>query len=487
MKLLKDILYRSRITEVIGSTNLAIEKVCFDSRDVSKFSVFVAVNGTKVDGHKYIDVAIKNGAVAVVCETLPTELLPEISYIKVKNSAESLGHIAANFYDVPSEKIKVIGVTGTNGKTSIVTMLFDLFTNLGYHCGMLSTVVNRIGTKEIKSTHTTSDAVKVNELIAQMVDDGCEYCFMEVSSHALEQYRVEGVCFSQAVYTNITHDHLDYHKTFNNYIAAKKKLFDSLCADSHAIVNKDDRHWMDMVKNSATKVKTYSLKSMADFKGKIIDNQFDGLQLNINGHEVWTKLIGEFNASNLLAIYGVAIACGQDELEVLTEISRMNPAPGRFQQVKSDLGINGIVDYAHTPDALSNVLDTISKIRTGNEKVYTVVGCGGDRDKTKRPKMAQIAAKLSDQVIITSDNPRTEDPQEIINEMVAGLDPNQKRKTLSILDRAEAIKTASALAKKGDIILVAGKGHENYQEINGVKHHFDDVEILQSLINQTQE
>lgn len=487
MKLLKDILYRSRISEVVGSTNLAIEKVCFDSREVSKFSVFVAVAGTKVDGHKYIDVAIKSGAVAIVCETLPEELSPDVSYIKVKNSAEALGYIASNFYGVPSEKINVIGVTGTNGKTSIVTMLFDLFTNLGYHCGMLSTVVNKIGGKEIPSTHTTSDAVKVNELIAQMVEEGCEYCFMEVSSHALEQHRVAGVCFSHGVYTNITHDHLDYHKTFNNYIAAKKKLFDSLCSDSYAIVNKDDRHWMDMVKNSPTKVKTYSLKSMADFKGKIIDNQFDGLQLNINGHEVWTKLIGEFNASNLLAIYGVAISCGQDEMEVLTEISKINPAPGRFQQVKSNMGINGIVDYAHTPDALSNVLDTISKIRTGNEKVYTVVGCGGDRDKTKRPKMAQIAAKLSDQVIITSDNPRSEEPQEIINDMVAGLDPNQKRKTLSILDREEAIKTASALAKKGDIILVAGKGHENYQEIKGVKHHFDDVEILQVLINQTQE
>ena len=487
MKLLKDILYRSRIKEVVGSTNLAIEKVCFDSRDVVKFSVFVAVNGTKVDGHKYIDTAIEKGAVAIVCEELPSSTVEGVTYVKVRNSAESLGHIAANFYDVPSEKLKVVGVTGTNGKTSIVTMLFELFTNLGFNCGMLSTVVNRIGDKEILSTHTTSDAVKVNELLAEMVEDGCDYCFMEVSSHALEQHRVDGVCFSQAVYTNITHDHLDYHKTFNNYIAAKKKLFDKLCADSYAIVNKDDRHWMDMVKNSPTKVKTFSLKTMADYKGKIIDNQFDGLQLNINGHEVWTKLIGEFNASNVLAIYGVAMACGQDELEILTQISKMSPAPGRFQQVKSNIGINGIVDYAHTPDALSNVLDTISRIRTGNEKVFTVVGCGGDRDKTKRPIMAQIGAKLSDQLIITSDNPRTEDPQTIINEMVAGLDPNQVRKTLSILDRAEAIKTATMLAQPGDIILVAGKGHETYQDINGVKHHFDDVEVLQNLINETKE
>ena len=485
MKLLKDILYRSRIKEVVGSTNLAIEKVCFDSRDVVKFSVFVAVNGTLVDGHKYIDTAIEKGAVAIVCEVLPSSTVEGITYVKVRNSAESLGHIAANFYNVPSEKMKVIGVTGTNGKTSIVTMLFELFTNLGFNCGMLSTVVNRIGEKEIVSTHTTSDAVKVNELLAEMVEEGCDYCFMEVSSHALEQHRVDGVCFSQGVYTNITHDHLDYHKTFNNYLAAKKKLFDKLCADSYAIVNKDDRHWMDMIKNSATKVRTFSLKSMADYKGKIIDNQFDGLQLNINGHEVWAKLIGEFNASNILAIYGVAMACGQDELKVLTEISKITPAPGRFQQVKSSKGINGIVDYAHTPDALLNVLETVGKIRTGNEKVITVVGCGGDRDKLKRPIMAQIGAKMSDQLIITSDNPRTEDPQTIINEMVDGLDPNQVRKTLSILDRSEAIKTAAMLAKPGDIILVAGKGHETYQDVQGVKHHFDDVEILQSLINET--
>jgi UDP-N-acetylmuramoyl-L-alanyl-D-glutamate--2,6-diaminopimelate ligase len=487
MKLLKDILYRSRILDVIGTTNLAIEKVCFDSREVTKFSVFVAVSGTTVDGHDYIESAIQKGAVAIVCERLPENRVENVSYIVVRNSAESLGHIAANFYDVPSEKLKVVGVTGTNGKTSIVTMLFELFTNLGYQCGMLSTVVNKIGTKEIPSTHTTSDAVKVNELIAQMVDAGCDYCFMEVSSHALEQHRVDGVCFSQAVFTNITHDHLDYHKTFNNYLAAKKKLFDMLCANSYAVVNKDDRHWSDIVKNSATKVKTYSLKSMADFKGKIIDNQFDGLQLNINGKEVWTKLIGEFNASNILAIYGVAMTCGMDEMEVLTQISKISPAPGRFQQVKSSNGIQGIVDYAHTPDALSNVLDTISKIRSGNEKVITVVGCGGDRDRTKRPKMAQIAAKLSNQVIFTSDNPRSEDPQEIINEMIAGLDPNHKRKSLTILDRAEAIKTATALAQKGDIILVAGKGHETYQEIQGVKHHFDDVETLQNLFNQITE
>lgn len=487
MKLLKDILYRSRIQEVIGSTNLAIEKVCFDSREVTKFSVFVAVKGTVVDGHLFIAKAIELGAIAIVCEELPVEIQEGISYIKVQNSAESLAHISSNYFDVPSEKLKVIGVTGTNGKTSIVSMLFDLFTSLGYQCGMLSTVVNRIGDEEINSTHTTSDAVKVNELISRMVDEGCDYCFMEVSSHALEQHRVDGVHFSHGVFTNITHDHLDYHLTFNNYIKAKKKLFDMLSADSCSIVNKDDRHWADIIKNSAGDVKTYSLKSTADFKGRIIENQFSGLQINVNGHELWTQLIGEFNASNLLAIYGVAMSCGLDELEVLTQISKIKPAPGRFQQVPSKDGVNGIVDYAHTPDALSNVLDTIKKIRTGNEKVFTVVGCGGDRDKTKRPKMAQIAAKGSDQVIITSDNPRTEDPQEIITEMVAGLDPNQKRKSLSILDREEAIKTAVALSNPGDIILVAGKGHEKYQDINGVKSHFDDVEILENLLNQTQE
>ena len=486
MKLLKDILYRSRISEVVGSTDVAIEKVCFDSREVVSNSVFVAVKGTLADGHKYIDATIKSGAIAIVCEILPENIIEGVCYVKVRNSAEALGYIASNFYDVPSEKMNVIGVTGTNGKTSIVSMLFDLFTNLGYQCGLLSTVVNKIGDREIESTHTTSDAVTVNSLIAEMVDEGCDYCFMEVSSHALEQHRVTGVSFRQGVFTNITHDHLDYHKTFNKYLAAKKILFDGLSANSFAIINKDDRHWADMVKNSSAKVKTFSLKAMADYKGKIIENNFDGLQINLNGVEVWAKLIGEFNASNILAIYGVAIASGEDEIKVLTEISKMTPAPGRFQQVKSNLGIHGIVDYAHTPDALKNVLETIAKIRSGNERVFTVVGCGGDRDKTKRPIMAQIGAKNSDQLIITSDNPRTENPQTIINEMAAGLDPNQIRKTLSILDRNEAIKTATALAKPGDIILIAGKGHENYQDVNGVKHHFDDVEILESLINKDQ-
>ncbi|MFT4752660.1 MAG: UDP-N-acetylmuramoyl-L-alanyl-D-glutamate--2,6-diaminopimelate ligase [Salibacteraceae bacterium] len=483
MKLLKDILYRSRIKEVKGTTNLAIEKVCFDSREVAKFSVFVAVNGTQVNGHHYIDTAIELGAIAIVCESFPEKILDHITYVKVNSSAESLAHIAANFYDNPSSKLKVIGVTGTNGKTSIVTMLFELFTNLGYQCGLLSTVVNRIGEREIKSTHTTSDSVKVNELIAQMVDDGCDYCFMEVSSHALEQHRVEGVEFSQAVFTNITHDHLDYHGTFNNYISAKRKLFTSLSSNAIAIFNKDDRHWQDMTAGTVAQKRYYSLKSMADFKGKIIENQFDGLQLQFNGHEVWTQLMGEFNASNLLALYGVAISAGEEELDVLTQLSKLKAAPGRFQQIESSNGVVGIVDYAHTPDALSNVLDTISKIRTGNEKVITVVGCGGDRDKTKRPKMAQIATKLSDQAIITSDNPRTEDPQEIIDDMLAGLDPNQSRKSLVIVDREQAIKTAAALAEPGDIILIAGKGHETYQDINGVKHHFNDVEILGNLIN----
>ena len=483
MKLLKDILYRSRIKEVIGTTNLAIEKVCFDSREVSKFSVFVAVEGTTVNGHHYIERAIELGAIAVVCEALPKELHENVTYVKVSSSAESLAHIAANFYDNPSQKLKVIGVTGTNGKTSIVTMLFELFTKLGYNCGMLSTVVNRIGEREVRATHTTSDAVKVNALIAEMVEDGCDFCFMEVSSHALEQHRVDGVMFSQAVFTNITHDHLDYHGTFKSYLGAKRKLFTGLDHNAVAIFNKDDRNWQDMARDIDADVRGYSLKSMADFKGKIIENQFDGLQLQFNGHEVWSQLIGEFNASNLLAIFGVAISAGEDEIDVLTQLSTLKPAPGRFQQVKSDKGIIGIVDYAHTPDALSNVLDTISKIRTGNEKVITVVGCGGDRDRSKRPKMAQIATKLSDQAIITSDNPRTEDPQTIIDEMVEGLDPNQLKKSLSILDRGQAIKTAAALANPGDIILVAGKGHETYQDIQGVKHHFDDVETLSNLIN----
>lgn len=487
MKLLKDILYKSRILEVVGSTNLAVEQVSFDSREVKSFSVFVAVNGVQVDGHKYIDTAISNGAVAVVCEEFPAELVDNVCYVRVKNSAEALGFISANFYDNPSEQLKLVGVTGTNGKTSIVSMLFDLFTNLGYQCGLLSTVVNRIGDEEFVATHTTSDAVKINALLREMVDSGCDFCFMEVSSHALEQHRVTGLEFSRAVYTNITHDHLDYHKTFNNYIGAKKKLFDGLSTKAVAIVNKDDRHWQDMVKDCPGKVMSYSLSAVSDFKAKIIENQFEGLQLNVNGHDVWTKLIGEFNASNLLAIFGTAVSLDQDVLEVLTEISRIKPAPGRFQLVPSAKAIHGIVDYAHTPDALKNVLETINKIRTGNEKVITVVGCGGDRDQAKRPIMAQIAAKWSDHVIVTSDNPRSEDPNAIIEQMMEGLNPVQKRKSTSIPDRAQAIKMASTLANPGDIVLVAGKGHETYQEIKGERHHFDDVEELSNHINQSQE
>lgn len=483
MKLLKDILYKSRIAEVVGSTNVAIESVCFDSRQANAFAVFVAIKGTQVDGHNFIATAIENGSKAIVCEQLPDELVEGVNYVRVKNSAQALAYMSANFYDNPSEKIDVIGVTGTNGKTSIVTMLFNLFTDLGYKCGMLSTVVNRIGQVEIESTHTTSDAVKVNALLSQMADEGCQFCFMEVSSHALDQHRVDGVKFKVAGYTNITHDHLDYHGNFNNYIAAKKLLFDGLTPDAIAVVNKDDRHWQDMVRNTQGKVHGYALKSMAEYKGKILDNQFSGLQLHVNGKDLYSQLIGEFNASNLLAIYGIAMACEQDELEVLTSLSKIKPAPGRFQVVPSSNGLNAIVDYAHTPDALKNVLDTIGKIRTGNEQVITVVGCGGDRDTTKRPKMAVIAAKGSNRVVVTSDNPRSEEPQAIINDMVAGLDPNQKKITLSIESREEAIKTAVALSQPGDIVLIAGKGHEKYQEINGVRHHFDDVEIVKELIN----
>lgn len=353
MKLLKDILYKSRITEVVGSTNVAIESVCFDSREANAFAVFVAVKGTQVDGHSFIATAIENGVKAIVCEVLPAEIVTGVNYVVVKNSAQALAFMAANFYGNPSEQLDVIGVTGTNGKTSIVSMLFDLFTDLGYKCGMLSTVVNRIGRVEIESTHTTSDAVKVNALLAQMADEGCQFCFMEVSSHALHQHRVDGVKFKVAGYTNITHDHLDYHGDFNQYIAAKKILFDGLSADAIAVVNKDDRHWQDMVRSTQAKVRGYALKSMADFKGKILDNQFSGLQLHINGKDLYTQLIGEFNASNLLAIYGIAMACNQDELEVLTSLSNIKPAPGRFQVVPSAKGLNAIVDYAHTPPSSS--------------------------------------------------------------------------------------------------------------------------------------
>ncbi len=481
MKLLKDILYKTGIVNVVGSTQVAVEKVCFDSRLVEKLSLFVAVKGTQVDGHNFIDTAIEKGAQAIVCQIMPRTIVPGVTYVEVLDSSNALGIIASNFYDNPSAEIKLVGVTGTNGKTTTATLLHDLFTQLGYKSGLLSTVVNKIGVKPIPSTHTTPDAIQLNELLRKMIDEDCQYCFMEVSSHAIHQNRIAGVEFKGAVFTNITHDHLDYHKTFNEYIKAKKMFFDNLPETAFALVNKDDKNGMVMLQNTKAHQYTYALRSMADYTCKIVENDFTGMLLNISGQEVWTKLIGGFNAYNMLAIYSVAELLGIEKLEILKSISKLTSVDGRFQYIKSNNNVAGIVDYAHTPDALKNVLKTINDIRTGNEQVITVVGCGGDRDKEKRPVMAQIACDMSDKVILTSDNPRTEDPEEIIKDMRAGVEAVHFKKVLAITNREEAIKTACSLAENGDIILVAGKGHEKYQEIKGIKMPFDDLQIL----NQT--
>ena len=484
MKLLKDILYKAGIEEVIGSTNVAIENICIDSRQAKKFSLFIAVKGTLVDGHKFIETAAEQGALAIVCEELPENLLPEVNYIQVKNSRFAAGVISSNFYESPSQKLKLVGITGTNGKTTCATLLYELFTQLGYKVGLISTVRNLINGVEIKATHTTPDPISLNLLLAEMVGAGCEYCFMEVSSHALDQHRVAGVEFTGAIFTNISHDHLDYHKTFDHYIKAKKMLFDNLPSTSFALVNMDDRNGDVMVQNTKAKVITYGLKSLADRKAKILENNLTGLILNIDGQEVITRLIGSFNAYNILSVYGAAIELKEEKLQILTTLSNLHSPEGRFEFVKTENNILGIVDYAHTPDALENVLATIRGLRTGAEKVITLVGCGGDRDKSKRPEMARIAAEGSDKVILTSDNPRSEDPEAILADMKKGLDPVLVRKAVSIVDRAEAIRTACMLVQPGDIILVAGKGHEKYQEIKGKKHAFDDMEVLSTNLKQ---
>lgn len=483
MKLLKDILYKSRITEVRGSTNIAVESITMDSRAVKSFCLFVAVKGVSTDGHAYIENAIKGGAVAVVCEAIPAEVNDAITYVQVSNSAEALGYIAANFYDNPSEKLKVVAVTGTNGKTTTATLLYRIVRKLGYKAGLLSTVVNRINDKEVPSTHTTPDAISLQKLMSDMVEAGCEYCLMEASSHALHQHRITGVNIKGAVFTNITHDHLDYHKTFNEYIKAKKILFDILPSSAFALINHDDRHSEIMIQNTKAKAKTYALQSMADYKTKILDNSFSGLHLSIDQQELYTRLIGDFNAYNILAVYATCVELGFDKMDVLTAISTVEAPEGRFEYFTNADNITAVVDYAHTPDALKNVIETIQNIRTGNERLITVVGCGGDRDRAKRPVMAMLAAELSDQAILTSDNPRSESPEAIIEEMRTGLDPILLRKTLSITDRMEAIRTACSFARPGDIILIAGKGHEKYQEINGVKHPFDDLTIAKETLH----
>jgi len=482
MKLLSDILYKVKLDTVMGSTHMAISSVTFDSRKVKKDSLFVATSGTSSDGHAFIDKAIESGAIAIVCEEFPEKKNETITYVKVSDSSVALGIIACNYFDNPSEKIKLVGVTGTNGKTTTVTLLFNLFRSLGYSAGLLSTVQNKINNTIIPATHTTPDPLSLNELLNAMVEQNCEYAFMEVSSHAVVQNRIAGITFAGGVFTNITHDHLDYHITFDEYIKAKKKFFDQLPNTAFALVNRDDKNGVVMMQNTKAQKNTYGLRNVADFKCKIIENHLNGLLLQIDGQELWVKLIGTFNAYNVLAVYATAILLRQDKTNVLTALSNLNSVEGRFQYIKSPNGVIGIVDYAHTPDALKNVLETIKDIRSGNEQVITVVGCGGDRDNAKRPVMAAIACEYSSKVILTSDNPRSEDPEEILNQMQKGINPVDAKKTLRITDRKEAIKTALSLSKSGDIILVAGKGHEKYQEIKGVKYPFDDFEILKDTI-----
>lgn len=482
MQLLKDILYGCRLQEVHGSTNTAIEHISNDSRDVLPFTLFFAIPGTVADGHDFIEKAIANGAVAVVCERLPETLVEEVTYVRVDDAAKSLGLCAANYFDHPSEKVKVIGVTGTNGKTTCVSLLYKLFRLLNRPTGLLSTVVNKINDRQIPATHTTPDAISLQRLLREMADHGIEYCFMEASSHAIHQHRVTGLKFAGGVFTNISRDHLDYHGTFNNYIKAKKGLFDMLPSSAFALINNDDNHSEVMVQNCKGRTRTFGLKTMADYRAKVLENQFSGLHLLLDGKDLYTKLIGGFNAYNLLVVYGVAIELGMDQLDVLTSMSMLNTVDGRFQYIKSGLDVTAIIDYAHTPDALENVLSTIQDIRSGNEQVIVVVGCGGDRDKGKRPEMARIAAQYGDRIILTSDNPRTESPEAIIADMQTGLDPVARKKCFSITDRKEAIRMACSIAESNDIILVAGKGHEKYQEINGEKLPFDDLEIVREAL-----
>lgn len=483
MALLQDILYKSGIRAVQGSTDIDVNSIVIDSRKVTQGSLFIAIKGVATDGHAFIEKAITAGAAAVIVENMPDHVKEGVTYVQVEDSSYAAGIIAHEFYGRPTDRLELVGVTGTNGKTTIATMLFKLFSQLGYTCGLVSTVQNQIADTVLPSTHTTPDAVSLNALLKQMVESGCSHVFMEVSSHAVHQHRIAGLRYAGGVFSNITHDHLDYHKTFDEYIRVKKMFFDGLPADAFAITNADDKRGAVMLQNTAAKKLSYSLKTMADFKGKILENGLTGLMMSVNDQEVHFRLIGEFNAYNLLAVYGAAVELGADKQEVLRVLSMTTGAEGRFDYfVSARQAIIGIVDYAHTPDALLNVLATIKNLRKGSEQIITVVGCGGDRDKTKRPIMAEVACEHSDRVVLTSDNPRTEDPAEILKDMEAGLNTAAKRKALSILDRKEAIKVAVNLAQPGDIILVAGKGHEKYQDINGVKHPFDDKQVLREIM-----
>src|SRR5512133_1313955 len=482
MMKIEELLKGIEVVSVTGAKNKDISGVEFDSRKVGKGSLFVAVKGYKSDGHDFIDSAVASGAAAIICEKLPENTDNNICWVKTSDSAKALGQAASNFFGNPSSSLKLVGVTGTNGKTTIASLLYKMFTGLGYKCGLFSTVCNYINEKELEATHTTPDPIQLNSLLARMVDEGCDFAFMEVSSHSADQKRIAGLNFAGAVFTNLTHDHLDYHKTFDNYLAAKKSFFDSLPSDAFALVNVDDRNGRVMLQNCQAHHYTFSVRGMADFRCSIIEQGFEGMGLKIGGEEIWTRFIGDFNASNLLAVYAASELLGAAKKEILTILSDLHSVSGRLEVIKSKGGISGIVDYAHTPDALLNVIDTINKIREGGVQLITVVGAGGDRDRTKRPKMASISAEGSTKVILTSDNPRTEDPEKILDEMEAGITPDLKRKTLRIADRREAIKTAVMLANSGDVILVAGKGHETYQEIMGVKHHFDDREELKNAL-----
>lgn len=485
MEDLKDILYGVKIRSVHGGTEVKVDHLTFDSRDARSGSAFFAIEGNARDGHDFIPQVLEAGCrVLIVSKEISA---PEDAYvIVVDNTQHALSIVASNFYGEPSKELKLIGITGTNGKTTIATLLYNLYSGLGYQAGLLSTVVNKICERDVPATHTTPDPIRLNALLREMVEEGCSHCFMEVSSHAIHQHRTSGLRFAGGVFSNITHDHLDYHKTFKEYIAVKKAFFDGLPKTAFALTNLDDKNGDVMLQNTSARKRSYALKTMADYRAKVLENQFSGLLMTVQGIELWTRLIGDFNAYNLLAVFAVAIELGEEETEVLTVLSQLNAVEGRFQYLRSTSGITAIIDYAHTPDALMNVLKTIENIRTKNETVFTVVGCGGDRDKTKRPEMAAIACNLSDKVILTSDNPRSEDPNEILKDMMTGVDPVSYRKTLSIVDREQAIKTAVAMAEADDIILIAGKGHEKYQEIKGVKHDFDDLATVQELFKQLQ-
>lgn len=483
---LKDILYKVTINAVVGDTTVNINAIHFDSRSIKNADLFVAIKGNVVDGHRFIDIAIKNGAIGVICEALPDNLVEGITYVEVDNSNKALAIMASNFYGSPSENLKLVGVTGTNGKTTIASLLYQLFKKAGYKVGLLSTVKIIVNNKIYKTTHTTPDSLTINKYLKEMNDAGVEFCFMEVSSHGIHQNRIEGLYFEGGIFTNLSHDHLDYHSTFAEYRDVKKMFFDSLSSKAFALVNTDDKNGLVMLQNTQAKKYTYALKGYADYKAQILENQFSGLLLKVNDNEVWTRLIGNFNAYNVLAIYATAELLGLEKVEVLRLISELESVSGRFQYIVSDEKITAIVDYAHTPDALKNVLETINNIRTKNEELITVVGCGGDRDKTKRPKMGHIASALSTKVIFTSDNPRSEIPEKIIEDIEKGVEPQNFKKTISIVDRKQAIKTACQLAQPNDIILIAGKGHETYQEIKGERFDFDDYKIVEEFLKQLQ-